>query len=175
MGQGVLTAHSMLIADELGADWKQVQVRQAPAGDDYRSPILGRQITVASASVRGFYEPLRKAGAAGRAMLIKAAATNWKVPEAECQASMGTVKHTEERTKLTYGKLCQEAAKLRGPSRPPLKKESEFKYIGKTMPRVDVPEKVSGKAVFGADVRLKDLHYAVIARPPAYGAKSDFV
>lgn len=171
MGQGVLTAHSMLIADELGADWKQVQARQAPAGDDYRSPILGRQITVASASVRGFYEPLRKAGAAGRAMLIKAAATTWKVPEDECKALMGTVTHEKSGNKLTYGRLCLEAAKLQIPQDPPLKNESEFNYIGKAMPRVDVPEKVSGKAVFGIDVSLEDMRYAVIARPPAYGAK----
>ncbi|MGO9122166.1 MAG: molybdopterin cofactor-binding domain-containing protein [Desulfomonilaceae bacterium] len=171
MGQGVLTSHAMLIADELEADWKQVQVLKAPAADAFKSPILGGQITVGSASVRGFYEPLRKAGATGRAMLIKAAATNWKVPENECQASLNTVKHTKSNRTVTYGKLCQEAAKLEAPKDPALKKESEFRYIGKTMPRVDVPEKVSGEAVYGADVRLKDLHYAVIARPPAYGAK----
>jgi isoquinoline 1-oxidoreductase subunit beta len=171
MGQGVLTAHAMIIADELEADWKQVQVRQAPAGDAYKSPILGDQITVASASVRGFYDPLRKAGATGRAMLIRAAAADWKVPEAECRASLGTVKHTKSNRSIPYGKLCQEAAKLEVPKDPALKKESEFRYIGKTMPRVDVPEKVSGKAVYGTDVRVKDMHYAVIARPPAYGAK----
>ena len=171
MGQGVLTAHSMIIADELEADWKHVQIRQGPAADAFKSPILGRQITVGSASVRGFYEPLRKTGAAGRTMLIKAAAAKWKVPEAECQASMGTVKHTKSKRSMTYGKLCKEAAKLEVPKDPALKKESEFRYIGKTMPRVDVPEKVKGKAVYGIDVKLKDLHYAVMARPPAYGAK----
>ncbi len=171
MGQGVLTAHAMIIADELEADWKQVQVRQAPAGDEFKSPLFGPQITVGSASVRGFYEPLRKIGASGRAMLLKAAAATWKVPETECQASMGTVKHLKSRRTLTYGKLCQEAAKLQVPQEAPLKNESEFRYIGKPMPRVDVPVKVSGKAVYGSDVTLKDLHYAVIARPPAYGAK----
>ncbi len=171
MGQGVLTALSMIVADELEADWNQVKVLQAPAADAYKSPILGVQITVGSASVRGFYEPLRKAGAAGRDMLVKAAAATWKVPEGECKASMGTVKHEKSGRTLTYGQVCQAAAKLEVPKDPPLKKESEFKYIGKAMPRVDVPEKVSGKAVFGMDVSVKDLHYAVIARPPAYGAK----
>ncbi|MBI5252203.1 MAG: xanthine dehydrogenase family protein molybdopterin-binding subunit, partial [Desulfomonile tiedjei] len=171
MGQGVLTAHSMIIADELEADWKQVQVRQAPAADDYKSPILGAQITVGSASIRGFYEPLRKAGAAGRSMLLKAAASTWNVPENECKAFMGAVKHEKSGRSLSYGQLCIEAAKLQVPQDPPLKNESEFRYIGKSMPRVDVPEKVSGKAVFGLDVAVKDLHYAVIARPPAYGAK----
>ncbi len=171
MGQGVLTAHSMIIADELEADWKQVRVFQGGAKDEFKSPILKVQITVGSASVRGFYEPLRKVGAAGRAMLIKAAAETWKVPENECKASLGTVKHEKSGRTLTYGQLCLKAAKLEIPKDPPLKKEEEFRYMGKPMPRVDVPEKVSGKAVYGLDVTLKDLHYAVIARPPAYGAK----
>ena len=171
MGQGVLTAHSMIIADELEADWSRVSVKQAPAADPFINPILGGQVTVASASVRGFYDPLRKAGAAGRAMLIKAAAETWKVPEDECKASMGTVKHAKSGRTLTYGQLCLKAAKLEVPKDSPLKKEEEFRYMGKPMPRVDVPDKVSGKAVYGLDVTLKDLHYAVIARPPVYGAK----
>jgi isoquinoline 1-oxidoreductase beta subunit len=171
MGQGVLTALSMIIADELEADWSRVSVKQAPAADPFKNPILGGQVTVASASVRGFYDPLRKAGAAGRAMLIKAAAETWKVPEDECKASMGTVKHAKSGRTLTYGQLCLKAAKLEVPKDPPLKKEEEFRYMGKPMPRVDAPEKVSGKAVFGLDVTVKDLHYAVIARPPVYGAK----
>ena len=81
------------------------------------------------------------------------------------------MKHTKSGRTVSYGDICLQAAKLQVPQDPPLKNESEFRYIGKTMPRVDVPEKVSGKAVYGADVKVKDLHYAVIARPPAYGAK----
>ena len=81
MGQGVLTAQSMIIADELEADWKQVQIKQGDARDGFKSPILGGQVTVGSGSLRGFYEPLRKAGAATRAMLIMAAADTWNVPE----------------------------------------------------------------------------------------------
>jgi isoquinoline 1-oxidoreductase beta subunit len=171
MGQGVLTAFAMIIAEELEADWSRVRVKQAPAADPFKNPLIGGQVTVASASVRGFYDALRKAGAAGRAMLIKAAAETWKVPEDECKAFMGTVKHEKSGRTLTYGQLCLKAAKLEVPKDPPLKKESEFRYMGKPMPRVDAPEKVSGKAVYGLDVTLKDLHYAVIARPPAYGAK----
>lgn len=171
MGQGVLTAQSMIIADELEADWKQVKVRQGGARPEYKNPILPAQVTVASASIRGFYEPLRKAGAAGRAMLVKAAAETWKVPENECKAILGTVKHEKTKRSLTYGQLCLKAAQMEVPKDPPLKQESDFRYMGKSMPRVDIPEKVSGKAVFGLDVTMKDLHYAVIARPPAYGAK----
>jgi isoquinoline 1-oxidoreductase beta subunit len=171
MGQGSRTALPMIIADELEADWKQIKIVQGPAADAFKNPLLHFQVTVASASVRGFYEPLRKAGAAGRAMLIKAAAETWKVPENECKAALGTVKHEKSNRSLTYGQLCLKAAKLEIPKEPPLKNESEFRYIGKAMPRVDIPEKVAGKAVFGLDVNVPDMLYGVIARPPAYGAK----
>jgi len=171
MGQGVRTALPMIVADELEADWKQIKIIQAPAADPFKNPIMGAQITVASASVRGFYEPLRKAGAAGRTMLIKAAAETWKVPEEECTAFKGTVKHKKSNRSLTYGKLCLKAAKLEIPKETPLKNEEEFRYIGKPMPRVDIPEKVAGKAIYGLDVNVPDMLYGVIARPPAYGAK----
>jgi len=93
----------MLVADELEADWSQVRVKQAPAANPYKSPVMGAQVTVASASVRGWYEPLRKAGAAGKMMLIKAAADTWKVPEAECEASKGVVKHKKGGKTFKYG------------------------------------------------------------------------
>jgi isoquinoline 1-oxidoreductase beta subunit len=171
MGQGIRTTLSMIVADELEADWAKVEPVQAPAGDAFKSPILKQQLTVASASTRGWYMPLRKAGAAGRAMLLEAAAKKWKVPASQCVAEKGVVKHPKSKKSITYGKLAVDAAKLPVPKDPPLKKESEFRYIGKFMPRVDIPEKVSGKAIFGYDVDLPDLHYAVLARPPAYGAK----
>ena len=171
MGQGTHTALGMVIADELEADWKQVRIGQGPASDAFKNPAMGDQITVASASVRGFYEPLRKAGAAGRAMLVTAAAQTWKVPEEECAAFNGTVKHKKSNRSLTYGQLCLKAAKLQIPKEPRLKNESEFRYIGKPVPRVDIPEKVSGKSIYGLDVRVPDMLYGVIARPPAYGAK----
>ncbi len=171
MGQGVRTALPMIIADELEADWKQIRVVQGPAGDPFKNPVIGAQVTVASASVRGFYEPLRKAGAAGRAVLIKAAAETWKVPESECTALKGTVTHKKTNRSLTYGQLCQRAAAFELPKNPPLKKEEEFRYMGKPMPRVDIPEKVAGTAVYGLDVNVPDMLYGVIARPPAYGAK----
>jgi len=171
MGQGTHTALGMVIADELEADWKQVRIVQGPASDAFKNPAMGDQITVASASVRGFYEPLRKAGAAGRAMLVTAAAQTWKVPEGECTALNGTVKHKKSNRSLTYGQLCLNAAKLQIPKEPRLKNESEFKYIGKPMPRVDIPEKVAGKSIYGLDVKVPEMLYGVIARPSAYGAK----
>jgi isoquinoline 1-oxidoreductase subunit beta len=171
MGQGTHTALGMVIADELEADWKQVRIGQGPASDAFKNPAMGDQITVASSSVRGFYEPLRKAGAAGRAMLVTAAAQTWKVPEEECTAFKGTVKHKKSNRSLTYGQLCVKAARLQIPKEPPLKNESEFRYIGKPVPRVDIPEKVSGKAIYGLDIKVPDMLYGVIARPTAYGAK----
>ncbi|MGD8227333.1 MAG: molybdopterin-dependent oxidoreductase, partial [Desulfobacteraceae bacterium] len=173
MGQGVRTALPMIIADELEADWDQLEIIQAPAADVFKNPILRNQLTVASASCRGFYAPMRKAGAAGRAMLIEAASKEWNAPVTDCQAIKGTVVNVQSGQKLTYGQLCLKAAKLQVPQEPTLKKESEFSYMGKAMPRVDIPEKVSGKAVFGFDVELPDMHYAVLARPPAYNAKHE--
>jgi isoquinoline 1-oxidoreductase subunit beta len=171
MGQGVRTALSMIVADELEADWSQIRVKQAPAGDAYKSPVFGAQVTVGSASVRGFYEPLRKAGAAGRAMLVKAAAETWKVPEAECEASKGAVKHKKSGKTLKYGELCRKASEYVIPQNAPLKNESEFKYIGKPMARLDIPDKVAGTAVYGLDVVVPNMLIAVLARPPVYGAK----
>ena len=171
MGQGVHTALAMIIADELEADWKQIKVGHGPAAKEFKNPIWDDQITVGSASVRGFYDPLRKAGAAGRAMLAKAAASTWNVPESECKAEKGTVQHKKSGRSLTYGKLCLKAAKLEIPKDPPLKKESEFRYIGKPIPRVDIPEKVRGVATFGLDVAVPNMEIAVFSRPPAYGAK----
>jgi len=171
MGQGVLTALPMIIADELEADWEKVEVRQGGAHQDFANPVHHMQITVASASVRGFYEPLRNMGAAGRAMLVAAAAKKWDVPESECRSAKGVVSHEKTGRSLTYGQLCTEAGRLQVPDKPVLKDESEFRYIGKPMKRVDIPEKVSGTAVFGLDVDVPGCLYAVLARPPAYGAK----
>jgi isoquinoline 1-oxidoreductase beta subunit len=173
MGQGTHTGLAMIIADELGADWKQVRVHQGPAAKEYKNPhpVLPLQITVQSSSIRMFYEPLRKAAAAGRLMLVKAAAAKWGVPEDECEAINGTVTHKKSSRKITYGGICLEAAKLEIPKEPALKKESNFLYIGKPIARVDIPAKVRGTAVYGLDVSVPGMHYAVFARPPAYGAK----
>jgi isoquinoline 1-oxidoreductase beta subunit len=174
MGQGTHTALAMIVADELEADWNRVEVHQGGAREEYFNPhpILKSQLTVASAAVRVFYDILRKAGASGRAMLVEAAALQWNVSKNECEAQNSVVKHKKSGRSLTYGQLCLKAAELQVPQDPPLKKESEFRYIGTSIPRVDIPEKVSGKAIFGLDFTVDDMHYAVLARPPAYGAKS---
>ena len=171
MGQGVYTSLPMIIADELEADWKQVIFEVAPAGDGYKDPVWGSQATGGSTSIRHMYEPLRKAGAAAREMLVSAAAEIWKVPAAECEASLGRVKHIPDNRTLTYGELAGKAAVRDLPKDPALKKESQFRYIGSSVPRLDVLEKTDGTAKFGIDTMVPDMLYATVARPYTFGAR----
>jgi isoquinoline 1-oxidoreductase subunit beta len=171
MGQGVYTSLPMIVADELDADWKQVRFESAPAGDPYKDPVWNTQSTGGSTSVRHMFLPLRKAGAAGREMLRAAAAQTWGVPPGECETQGGMVRHEKSGRSLSYGQVCERASKLSVPQAPPLKKEGEFKFIGKSLPRLDVAEKVSGAAAFGIDIFAPGMLYAAIARPPAFGAK----
>ena len=170
MGQGIYTSLPMIVADELDADWKNVRMEPAPAGDAYKDPVWKTQATGGSSSIRHMYEPLRKAGAAAREMLLMAAAREWGVPLKECAVAKGIVKHIKSDRSLSYGRLTQEAAKLAVPQDPVLKKENQFRYIGKDIPRLDIQGKVNGTAHFGIDTFAPGMVYAAIARPPAYGA-----
>jgi isoquinoline 1-oxidoreductase beta subunit len=172
MGQGVTTSLPMIAADELEADWKKVRFREAPGEEKYIDPNWGMQLTGGSTSLRHMYEPLRKAGAAAREMVRTAAAQTWGVPIAECVASQNIVRSTKSGKSLTYGQLCMKASELPVPENPPLKKESQFKLIGHSIKRLDIPDKVNGKAIFGMDSFVPDMLYAAIARPPALGAKA---
>lgn len=172
MGQGVSTSLPMIAADELEADWKQIRFIEAPAGARYIDPNWGMQLTGGSTSVRHMYEPLRKAGATAREMLMSAAAQTWGVPVSECEAFQGMVRHAKSGRSLTYGQLCEKASKLPIPQNPPLKKETQFRFIGTPMDRLDIPDKVNGSAIFGIDIFVPDMLYAAIAHPPAYGAKA---
>src|SRR5438046_4371338 len=136
MGQGVRTAMPMIVAEELEADWARVRVAQAGA-----DPAYGDQFTVGSRSVRSGFEPLRKAGAAAREMLIGAAALSWNVPREACRARNGTVEHVPTGRRLGYGELAARAATLPVPSDPPLKPTSAFRMLGKRRPRRDPPDK----------------------------------
>ena len=166
MGQGVKTAMPMIVAEELEADWTRVQVAQADA-----DPAYGDQFTVGSRSVRSGFEPLRRAGAAAREMLIGAAALTWKVPREACRARNGMVEHVATGRRLGYGSLAALAATLPVPADPPLKPPSEFRILGTRVPRVDTPDKVSGEAVYGIDVRVPGMVYAAVARCPVFGGK----
>jgi isoquinoline 1-oxidoreductase beta subunit len=172
MGQGVYTSLPMIVADELEADWNRVRIKSAPAGDKYIDPVWGMQATGGSTSIRHMFEPLRKAGAAAREMLISAASKKWRVPASECEASQGNVIHKKSNRKQTYGQLCEDASKLPVPQNPSLKKEGHFRIIGKPFDRLDVIEKVNGSAIFGIDVFVPDMLYASIERPQAYGAQA---
>jgi isoquinoline 1-oxidoreductase beta subunit len=172
MGQGILTSLPMIVAEELDADWRRVSFEQAPAEKAYYNPLFGREATGGSTSVRGFWKPLREAGATGRAMLIAAAAKTWGVEAATCRAAEGTVRHPPSGRKLTYGELAGTAAGLPVPANVPLKSPGEFTIIGRPLPRLDTPAKVKGEAVFGLDVALPGLLVAVVARCPVFGGRA---
>ena len=172
MGQGVYTALSMILAEELDADFAQIAVEHAPANEKlYANPMLGVQATGNSNSVRAFWTPLRKAGASARQMLIEAAARQWKVDPASCTASKGEVAHAASNRKLGYGALADAAAKLTPPQNPPLKDTKHFTLIGKPVKRIDTPDKVDGKAVYGIDTMLPGMKFATIAASPVFGGK----
>ncbi len=172
MGQGVSTSLPMVAADELDADWRLVSFVEAPARAKYGDPNWGgQQLTGGSTSVRHMYEPLRKAAAAAREMLVGAAAETWGVSAEECLSSQNTVRHAKSGRILTYGDVTEKACKLPVPQSAVLKKENQFTVIGKPIARLDIPAKVHAKAQFGIDAFVPDMLYAAIARPPAYGAK----
>ena len=166
MGQGVRTALPMILAEELEADWKQIEIEQAGA-----STLFGDQTTGGSASVRTTWDPMRKAGAAAREMLISAAALEWGVARAACKAENGAVLHTPSKRRASYGQLALRAATLPVPTDVPLKQAKDYKIVGKPIPRLDTPAKVNGTAEFGIDFRLPEMKYAVLARCPVIGGR----
>jgi isoquinoline 1-oxidoreductase subunit beta len=167
MGQGVRTALPMILAEELEADWKNVKIDQAGA-----STLYGDQTTGGSASVRTTWDPMRKAGAAAREMLISAAAAEWGVARAACKAENGSVVHGGSGRRLTYGQLTGRAATLPVPTDPPLKSAKNYKLVGTRTPRIDTPLKVTGQAEYGIDFRLPNMKHAVVARCPVFGGKA---
>ncbi|GLQ86460.1 xanthine dehydrogenase family protein molybdopterin-binding subunit [Dyella flagellata] len=170
MGQGVRTSVALVVADELGADWPRVKVRQAP-GDEEK---YGNQDTDGSRSLRQSFAALRRAGAAARTMLEQAAAAQWGVPAAQVKASIHEVVDTKSGRKLGFGELAGKAAALPAPHPDTLtlKSPTEFRYIGKgKTPLIDGHDIVTGSAHYGIDTRLDGMLYAVIARPPVYGDK----
>jgi isoquinoline 1-oxidoreductase subunit beta len=170
MGQGVLTAIPMLVAEELEADWGKIRIEQAPADPAFANPIFKVQATGGSTSVRGHWEPMRKAGATARQMLIAAAADTWKVDSSTCHAESGKVIHASGK-KLTYGELANRAATMPAPAEVKLKDPKDFKLLGKGAKRLDSPGKVNGTARFGMDVRLPGMLTAVVAHSPVAGGK----
>jgi len=170
MGQGVLTAIPMLIAEELDAEWSKVGVEQAPADRAFSNPMFGLQATGGSTTVRAHWEPLRKAGAAARAMLVAAAAEQWKTDASSLRTESSQVIAPDGR-KLSYGALVAAASRQAVPTDPKLKDRKDFKLLGNPLKRLDTPAKVNGEAKFGIDAQVPGLLVAVMARAPLPGAK----
>jgi isoquinoline 1-oxidoreductase beta subunit len=165
MGQGTVTSLSMLLAEELECDWSKIRTEFPGVDRAYG----GFQGVVGSQSIRSSYISLRQAGASAREMLVAAAAQKWGVDRSACRAENSTVVNTATNARLTYGSLAEAAAKLPAPANVALKDPSEFKIVGKSRKRLDTPGKVDGSIVFGIDVRLPNMLYAVVERCPVFG------
>ncbi|HXH24742.1 MAG TPA: xanthine dehydrogenase family protein molybdopterin-binding subunit [Vicinamibacterales bacterium] len=172
MGQGVMTAMPMLVAEELDIDWNNVTTEWAPADRRYGNPNFGgAQTTAGSQSTRGMWKLLREAGAAGRAMLITAAAQRWGVPESSLATDRGVVFHAASGRRARYGELVEAASKVPVPAKVTLKDPKSFKLLGRSLPRLDIPEKVDGRAIFGIDVTRPGLLVARVVRCPVFGGR----
>lgn len=167
MGQGIMTAVSMLLAEEMEADWSHVRAEHALADREK----YGSQTTGGSTSIRMGYERFRQAGAAAREMLIAAAADRWGVPVSECRAEQSVVIHTPTNRRLRYGELATAAGAMPIPEQPRLKEQSAFRLIGRDTRRLDTPLKVTGRATFGIDVRVPDMVVAQVVHCPVFGGR----
>ena len=170
MGQGVYTSLPMLVAEELACDWNKVHVEAAPVAPIYNHTGFGTQLTGGSTSVASEWERLRTVGATAREMLIEAAADTWKVSKSSCRAEKGVIIHTSGK-KLSYGQLAGKAGGMPVPKKVRLKNPSSFTIVGKPTLRLDSPQKVDGKAIFGIDVRTPGVLTALVARSPVFGGK----
>jgi isoquinoline 1-oxidoreductase beta subunit len=167
MGQGTRTADVMMLADELEADWTAIHVEQAPTIPE----IYQHLHTGGSGGTEATWMPMRRAGAQAREVLVAAAAQRWNVARTECHAERGTIVHAATGRHFRYGELVEAASRLPIPplDQVPLKDRARLRFIGKNMPRVDTPAKVDGSAIFGIDVCVPEMLYAVIARCPYFG------
>ena len=163
MGQGIYTAEAVLIAEELDVGLDQVDLVAAPPDTLlYAQPLFKAQMTGGSTSIRGFWTPLRQAGATARAMLVAAAATRWSVPPETCSTDRATVRHEASGRSLSYGELAGDAAAGPTPANVPLKGAGQWKLIGQSVKRLDTPQKVNGQAVFGIDVVVPGMKIAAV-------------
>ena len=170
MGQGILTALPMLVAEELGCDWAQVRVEYAsPHRNFVQHGVYGRMMTGGSRSVRGSYRMLQQAGASARARLVIAAAARWGVAPATCGTRDGQVVHAASGRTVKFGAVAAEAAQLALDAEPPIRAPEAFRLAGKPLPRLDTRVKVTGEARFGIDMRLPGMLYAAVAACPVFG------
>ncbi len=172
MGQGVMTAMPMLVAEELDADWNKVRLEWVGNDPAYGTPPDGgRQFTAGSRSTRVYWKALREAGAAGRTMLGTAAAQTWDVPESSCSTEKGEVIHKSSGRRLRYGQLVEKASQVPVPKQVTLKQQKDFRLLGQPLARVDIPLKVNGSAIFGLDVKRPNMLIARVVHCPVFGGK----
>lgn len=172
MGQGIYTTVAMILSEELDADYSKVVLEHAPPSDKlYANPVFGIQVTGNSNSVRAFWKPLRTAGATARAMLVQAAAQQWQVDASSCTASNGQVLHKDSGRSLSYGALAEAAQQQTPPGDVKLKDPKDFTLIGKSLKRLDTPDKVNGKVVYGIDAILPGMTFATLKHSPVFGGK----
>jgi isoquinoline 1-oxidoreductase beta subunit len=172
MGQGTYTSIPMLIAEELEVELASVRVEHAPPNDKlYMNPVFGFQATGGSTTIRSAFEPMRRAGATARTMLVTAAAKGWNVDAASCRAEKGEVIHIASGRKKKYGDLVAAAATLPVPSDVSLKRPDQFRLIGTAAKRLDTPGKVNGGAIYGIDVKVPGMKIATLAISPAFGGQ----
>jgi isoquinoline 1-oxidoreductase beta subunit len=172
MGQGVFTALPMLVAEELDCDWGRVRAEYASANANLRRDnVYGSMSTGGSRSVRGSQEYLRTAGAMTRELLVVAAARRWGVPAGECTAANSVITHVPSGRVLGFGAVAAEAAGLEPPQTVFLKEPDEWQLLGTPVPRLDVPDKIAGKPVFGTDVEVPGMLHAAIRACPVFGGQ----
>ena len=172
MGQGVYTGLATLVAEELDADWSRVTVEGAPADAKRYSNLFWKaQGTGGSTAIANSYEQMRRAGATARAMLVAAAAKEWKVPASQITVKNGVVSHAASGRKAGFGELAEAAAQLPVPANVKLKNPKDFTLIGRSAPRVDSVAKTTGRATFTQDVKLPGMLVAVVAHPPRFGGR----
>src|SRR5574341_206837 len=177
MGQGVFTAMPLLIAEEMDLDWSRVRIEQAPYNPKvFGNPLFGgNMLAGASRTTRGYYVIMRLAGMQAREIMVQNAARKWAVPAGECATEPSAVVHKPSGRRMSYGEI---AAFAEVPANPPnftpqqLKPMSQFRLIGKDIPRVEVPDKVSGQARYGIDVRIPGMMYAALLRAPVKGERA---
>jgi len=171
MGQGANTSLALLVAEELEVPLGHLRTEFAPAAHRYYNPRLGDQMTGGSTSTRAAWVPLRTAAAAARQRLLRAAAAAWKVPVKECRAEDGAVHHAPSGLRAAYGELAPAAARYAAPRRVRLKDPVEYRLLGRAIPRIEVPELTTGRAVFGIDVQRPRMLSAVVLRCPEFGGR----
>ncbi|MGY8667659.1 xanthine dehydrogenase family protein molybdopterin-binding subunit [Bradyrhizobium sp. UFLA05-109] len=170
MGQGIYTGVATILAEELDADLTQVALEHAPPDEKlYANALLGVQATGGSTSVRAFWTPLRKAGATTRAILIQTAAEQWQVTPESCSTIQGAVVHNESGRRLRYGELVEAAGKVSPPRDVALKDPKDFVLVGRPLKRLDTPDKVNGKVIYGIDTMMSGLKFATLAQCPVFG------